>query len=68
MITAKALLLDLIDDFPGLLDGDTEVDGADLVDALSRSIQEIVFICVDCNSPYFAKSKSCTICYNCLGA
>ena len=68
MVAAKALLLDLINDFPGLLDGETEVNGADLVDSLSRSIQEIVFTCVECNSPYFAKSKSSTICHNCLGA
>lgn len=33
---ALTLVTELVAEFPGLLDGETEVNGADLVDAVSR--------------------------------
>lgn len=37
---AFAMLQALVNEFPGLVDGDTEVNGADLVDALTHGISD----------------------------
>jgi hypothetical protein len=37
---ALSVLESLVSEFPGLIDGGSEVNGADLVDALTRAIME----------------------------
>jgi hypothetical protein len=39
-LTALAILRTLVMEYPGLVDGETQVNGADLVDSVSQSLDD----------------------------